>query len=79
MKIPESIEVKDPGMPYFILVGPGMVLDVRPNTMCRCLPRFSGFRIGLVTALPILLDSGLRGVRIGYSGGSAPDLHRLPY
>jgi len=65
-------------MPYFILVGPNMVLDARPTAMYRLVPRFSGFRIGLLTALPILLDSGLCGVRIGYSGGPAPDLHRLP-
>ena len=65
-------------MPYFILVGPDMVLDARSTTMCRCGSRFSGFRLGLLTALPILSDSGLCGVRIGYSGGPAPDLHRLP-
>ena len=65
-------------MPYFILVGPNMVLDARPTAMCRYVSRFSGFRFGLLTALPVLSDSGLCGVRIGYSGGPAPDLHRLP-
>ena len=65
-------------MPYFILVGPNMVLDARSTTMCRCGSRSSGFRLGLLTALPVLSDSGPCGVRIGYSGGPAPDLHRLP-
>ena len=65
-------------MPYFILVGPNMVLDVRPTSVYRCGSRSSGFRLGLLTALPILSDSGPCGVRIGYSGGPAPDLHRLP-
>ena len=65
-------------MPYFILVGPSMVLDARPTSMCRFGSRFSGSRVVLLTALPILSDSGLFGVRIGYSGGPAPDLHRLP-
>ena len=64
-------------MPYFILVRPNMVLDARPTTMSPCGPRSSGFRLGLLTALPILSDSGLCGVRIGYSGGPATDSHRL--
>lgn len=66
-------------MPYFILAAPDMVLDGRLNyRYLLLLSRSSGFRIGLLTALPILSDSGLCGVRLGYSGGPAPDLHRLP-
>lgn len=66
-----------PGMPYFIR-GPGMVHDARPLGVRACAARCSGFRRGLLAALPVRAHSGIAAFVAGYSGGPAPESHRLP-